>query len=102
MLAIAHIFLDRCSHLKRSGHIGDFVISTEEAIAKGIRRIVALTGPEATKVRCYEAFIFLLKKPVSSSHSGSLGNLIARKGCIQKVVKVLMIDNFVTTTETCN
>jgi len=65
--------------LKRSGHIGDFVISTEEAIAKGIRRIVALTGPEATKVRSYEAFIFLLKKPVSSSYCGSLGNIIARK-----------------------
>lgn len=37
------------THLHRSGHIGDFVISSEEAIAKGIRRIVALTGPEATK-----------------------------------------------------
>uniref|UniRef100_A0A224YRU4 Alanine--tRNA ligase n=1 Tax=Rhipicephalus zambeziensis TaxID=60191 RepID=A0A224YRU4_9ACAR len=37
------------THLKRAGHVGDFVISTEEAIAKGIRRIVALTGPEATK-----------------------------------------------------
>lgn len=37
------------THLKRSGHIGDFVIASEEAIAKGIRRIVALTGPEATK-----------------------------------------------------
>lgn len=36
-------------HLHRSGHVGDFVISAEEAIAKGIRRIVALTGPEATK-----------------------------------------------------
>lgn len=37
------------THLRRAGHVGDFVISTEEAIAKGIRRIVALTGPEATK-----------------------------------------------------
>ncbi len=37
-------------HVKRSGHIGDFVISAEEAIAKGIRRIVAITGPEASKV----------------------------------------------------
>lgn len=37
------------THLKRSGHIGDFVISVEESIAKGIRRIVALTGPEASK-----------------------------------------------------
>lgn len=37
------------THLKRSGHIGDFIISAEESIAKGIRRIVALTGPEASK-----------------------------------------------------
>lgn len=37
------------THLRYSGHIGDFVIASEEAIAKGIRRIVALTGPEATK-----------------------------------------------------
>ncbi|CAH0557384.1 unnamed protein product [Brassicogethes aeneus] len=37
------------THLKYAGHIGDFVIASEEAIAKGIRRIVALTGPEATK-----------------------------------------------------
>lgn len=29
----------------------DFVITSEEAIAKGIRRIVALTGPEAEKAR---------------------------------------------------
>ncbi|XP_077289873.1 alanine--tRNA ligase, cytoplasmic [Arctopsyche grandis] len=37
------------SHLHKTGHIGDFLISSEEGIAKGIRRIVALTGPEATK-----------------------------------------------------
>ncbi|XP_034231223.1 alanine--tRNA ligase, cytoplasmic [Thrips palmi] len=37
------------THLQRAGHIGDFVIASEEAIAKGIRRIVALTGPEAQK-----------------------------------------------------
>lgn len=37
------------THLHYSGHVGDFVIASEEAIAKGIRRIVALTGPEATK-----------------------------------------------------
>ena len=37
-------------HLHRAGHIIGFVIASEEAIAKGIRRIVALTGPEALKV----------------------------------------------------
>ena len=39
------------SHLLRAGHIGSFAIVTEEAISKGIRRIVALTGREAIKVR---------------------------------------------------
>ena len=38
------------SHLQHSKHIGSFAIVTEEAIAKGIRRIVALTGSDAEKV----------------------------------------------------
>lgn len=37
------------THLLYTSHIGDFIIASEDAIAKGIRRIVALTGPEATK-----------------------------------------------------
>lgn len=37
------------SHLQNVSHIGRIVISSEEAIAKGIRRIVALTGPEAER-----------------------------------------------------
>lgn len=39
-----------CSHLQNSGHAAPFVIVSEEAIAKGIRRIVAVTGGEAQKV----------------------------------------------------
>lgn len=38
------------SHLQNSAHVGPFVIVSEEAIAKGIRRIVAVTGAEAQKV----------------------------------------------------
>ncbi len=38
-------------HLRNSGHAAPFVIVSEEAIAKGIRRIVAVTGAEAQKVR---------------------------------------------------
>uniref|UniRef100_A0A2K6AVV4 alanine--tRNA ligase n=1 Tax=Macaca nemestrina TaxID=9545 RepID=A0A2K6AVV4_MACNE len=37
------------THLRNSSHAGAFVIVTEEAIAKGIRRIVAVTGAEAQK-----------------------------------------------------
>lgn len=37
-------------HLQNSGHAAQFVIVSEEAIAKGIRRIVAVTGAEAQKV----------------------------------------------------
>ena len=44
------ILSDLLSHLKRSGHMGNFVIVSEEAIAKGIRRMVAVTGNEANKV----------------------------------------------------
>ena len=38
-------------HLKRTGDMDDFSIVSEEAISKGIRRIVAVTGQEAVKVR---------------------------------------------------
>eukprot|EP00057_Strongylocentrotus_purpuratus_P024795 XP_011679269.1 PREDICTED: LOW QUALITY PROTEIN: alanine--tRNA ligase, cytoplasmic [Strongylocentrotus purpuratus] len=37
------------THVRNAGDIGTFVISSEEAIAKGIRRIVAITGPDADK-----------------------------------------------------
>ncbi|XP_043795117.1 alanine--tRNA ligase, cytoplasmic [Apis laboriosa] len=39
------------THLHYTGHIRNFIIVSEEAIAKGIRRIVALTGPEAMKAQ---------------------------------------------------
>ncbi|EGD79715.1 alanyl-tRNA synthetase [Salpingoeca rosetta] len=37
------------THVKNSGDIGPFTILSEEAVAKGIRRIVAVTGQEALK-----------------------------------------------------
>ncbi|KAM6937336.1 alanine--tRNA ligase, cytoplasmic [Xenentodon cancila] len=39
------------THLQNSGHALPFVIVSEEAIAKGIRRIVAVTGTEAQKAQ---------------------------------------------------
>ena len=37
------------THLVQAGHAGDLLIVSEEAIAKGIRRVVAVTGPEAVR-----------------------------------------------------
>lgn len=39
------------THLQNSAHAAPFVIVSEEAIAKGIRRIVAVTGAEAQKAQ---------------------------------------------------
>uniref|UniRef100_T1PDF0 Alanine--tRNA ligase n=1 Tax=Musca domestica TaxID=7370 RepID=T1PDF0_MUSDO len=69
------------THLKRSGHIVDFVISSEEAISKGIRRIVALTGPEALKAisksNLFQAEIEKLNKAIEEdSHGKNSKNIV--------------------------
>lgn len=59
--------------MHQSGHIVDFIITSEEAIAKGIRRIVALTGPEAEKARkktaLLESQLSVLKSQINSAGS---------------------------------
>jgi alanyl-tRNA synthetase len=37
------------THVKRTGEIGSFVVVSEEAVAKGIRRVVGITGEKAQK-----------------------------------------------------
>lgn len=53
------------THLKTSKHVDQLVVVTEEAIARGIRRIVAVTGPEAEKVSV-EGILLDYKKPIDS------------------------------------
>lgn len=71
------------THLKRSGHVGDFVIASEEAIAKGIRRIVALTGPEASKAirkaEVYEQDVEKIQKLVNEKNKKISGKEIVKK-----------------------
>lgn len=67
------------SHLLRSAHVGDFVISAEEAIAKGIRRIVALTGPEATKALKKAALLEQAVTNLKNSASSTPPKEIQRK-----------------------
>ncbi|XP_055839857.1 alanine--tRNA ligase, cytoplasmic [Episyrphus balteatus] len=75
------------THLRRSGHIVDFVISSEEAIAKGIRRIVALTGPEAVKAlkktESFENEINSLKTIIDADKEGK-----SSKDHVKKIVEL--------------
>lgn len=71
------------THLQYSGHIGDFVISSEEAIAKGVRRIVALTGPEAQKAlkktELFENELKKLKSVIDADKSGQDSKIYVKK-----------------------
>lgn len=48
----ALLLISSLSHVKNSADIGAFAVLSEDAIAKGIRRVVCVTGAEAAKVGC--------------------------------------------------
>ncbi|XP_014270816.1 alanine--tRNA ligase, cytoplasmic isoform X2 [Halyomorpha halys] len=72
------------THLKRSSHVGDFIITNEEAIAKGIRRLIAVTGPEAEKaqqrVKALESSVLILKNIIEK-------NMIDGKEMLKSIVE---------------
>lgn len=47
------MFFYHYRHLKNTGDMFEFAIVSEEAISKGIRRIVAVSGHDAEKVSNY-------------------------------------------------
>ncbi|XP_050444615.1 alanine--tRNA ligase, cytoplasmic isoform X1 [Cataglyphis hispanica] len=75
------------THLHYTGHIGNFIITSEEAIAKGIRRIVALTGPEAAKAfrtaTLLQNQLSYLQKMIETDKSGTNS-----KEYVKKIVKL--------------
>ncbi|XP_026325999.1 alanine--tRNA ligase, cytoplasmic [Hyposmocoma kahamanoa] len=73
------------SHLHKTGHIGEYVIVSEEGIAKGIRRIVALTGPEAIKAINK---LSVLENEVNNiaSYIKEQGDNINHKDVVKKIV----------------
>lgn len=73
------------SHLHKTGHIGEYVIVSEEGIAKGIRRIVALTGPEAIKAINK---LSVLENDVNNiaSYIKEQGDNVNQKDIVKKIV----------------
>lgn len=72
------------SHLHQTGHIGEYVIVSEEGIAKGIRRIVAVTGPEALKA--------INKMSILENEVNNIANIIKEPGENQKDVVKKIVD----------
>jgi len=77
------------THLKRTGDMDDFSIVSEEAISKGIRRIVAVTGQEAIKAhkkaKVLEESLFKLKEDIDQKRNTNTLNL---KSMTQDIVKL--------------
>uniref|UniRef100_A0A915EI58 Alanine--tRNA ligase n=1 Tax=Ditylenchus dipsaci TaxID=166011 RepID=A0A915EI58_9BILA len=75
------------THLKNVSHIGHLVITTEEAISKGVRRIVAITGPEAERaIKRAERVQERLDK-LSKSVQQNNKSLIEDRNSLKKTVK---------------
>lgn len=74
------------THLLNAGHMGTLLITSEEAIAKGIRRIVAITGPEAQKAlqraQVLQNHLDILKKQLQDE------NLSNAKEFLKKIVQL--------------
>ena len=71
----------------KSGDMGMFVISAEEAIAKGIRRVIALTGPEAEKaVKKAQMLDDKLEKVAATVGEAKLTQKVHLKKGMSKVV----------------
>lgn len=77
------------THLKRSGHIGDFVISSEEAISKGIRRIIALTGPEASRAIKKSALFQNEAEIIAEKVNSVTNNANEQKKIVKRIVELI-------------
>ncbi|MCJ7543731.1 MAG: alanine--tRNA ligase-related protein, partial [Phycisphaerae bacterium] len=74
------------THLERTSQVGLFKIISEESVAKGVRRITAVTGPAA--VGCVQEMDAAVRA-ISSLLRAPVGELAARVESLQKELKEL-------------
>jgi alanyl-tRNA synthetase len=65
------------THLKNTGEVGGFVVTAEESVSKGIRRIVALTGDAAREVTAHEREVDAIVGKAGQAPESALPDLIA-------------------------
>jgi alanyl-tRNA synthetase len=65
------------THLRTTAEIGDFVVTGEELVSKGIRRIFALTGEAAQDLRSRDRAVESLLKHAASKPDADLAPAIA-------------------------
>lgn len=75
------------THLLKTGHAGKFVITSEEAIAKGTRRIVALTGAEAQKAERRAELHENVIKDIENSLADCTNNRMLSKSVSKRVTE---------------
>ncbi|PVD20508.1 hypothetical protein C0Q70_18664 [Pomacea canaliculata] len=87
------------THLRRAGHIGQFYIVSEEAISKGIRRIIAVTGTEAAKA---QHRLEVLEKAVAELKEKVEKNSTTRE-CLDKKLnrEIVSLDDEVAQSTIC-
>lgn len=68
------------AHLKNTGGAGDFLIVAEEGVARGIRRLVAVTGDEVSRLRDAEAQLEAEVQDVAKLSGKELTIAVARLG----------------------
>lgn len=96
-----HFSVELCggTHVRRTGDIGTFKITSESAIAAGVRRIEAVVGQFALDVLHAEENLLASLRDVLKTHNdelvGKVENLLSEKKVLEKKLSDLILESLV-------
>ena len=80
------------THLKHTGEAGRFRFIEESAVAKGVRRVIGITGPRAGQAEADATGIFRLLKEASEANDGALPRRIAEITALMSQTELPVVD----------
>jgi alanyl-tRNA synthetase len=80
------------THLKRTGEAGKFRLIEESAVAKGVRRVVGVTGARAQQAEADATAIYRLLKQASEANDEALPNRIAEITALMSQTELPVVD----------